>query len=124
MLRAMDLVYQLAAQRPLRDVLGEELNPGDTVTSRADRTTWLRATCEHIYHPTSTCRIGPPDDGVVASDLRVHGVAGLRVADASVMPRITRGNTNAATYMIAERCAELMLSTHTAGAAHRETART
>src|SRR5271166_6551962 len=58
---------------------------------------------------SGSCRIGPPSDGVVDPELRVHGVESLRVADASVMPRITSGNTNAPTYMIAERCAALML---------------
>jgi choline dehydrogenase len=109
MLRAMELVRELATKRPLAHLLGEPLNPGDQMRTRDELVAWLRATCEHIYHPTSTCRIGPPREGVVDAELRVHGVDALRVADASVMPRITRGNTNAATYVIAERCADLML---------------
>jgi choline dehydrogenase len=79
------------------------------VRSRDERIAWLRATTEHFYHPACSCRIGPPEDGVVDPELRVHGVDRLRVADASVMPRVTSGNTNAPTYMIAERCAALML---------------
>jgi choline dehydrogenase len=63
----------------------------------------------HFYHPACSCRIGPPDEGAVDAEVRVHGVDALRVADASVMPRLTSGNTNAPTYMIAERCAALML---------------
>jgi choline dehydrogenase len=116
-LRAFEFVRELAATPPLRGVLGEELNPGPDVRSREELTNWLRATCEHIYHPTSTCRIGPPDDGVVDPELRVYGVEGLRVADASVMPRIPSGNTNAPTYMIAERCADLVLGRTAAAAA-------
>jgi choline dehydrogenase len=109
MLRALELVEELASKPPLAGLLGERLNPGATIRGRRERIAWLRATAEHFYHAACTCRIGPPDDGVVDPQLRVHGVEGLRVADASVMPRITSGNTNAPTYMIAERCAALML---------------
>jgi choline dehydrogenase len=109
MLRALELIEELASKPPLAGLLGERLNPGATVRSREQRIAWLRATCEHIYHPACSCAIGSPDNGVVDAELRAYGVEGLRVADASVMPRITSGNTNAPTYMIAERCATLML---------------
>jgi len=108
-LRALELIEELTSRRPLSDLLGEQLNPGGVIRDRSDRVAWLKATCEHLYHPVGTCRIGPPGEGVVDPSLRVHGVEGLRVADASVMPRVTSGNTNAPTYMIAERCAALML---------------
>ncbi len=65
---------------------------------------WARRSGQTVYHPTSTCAIG----AVVDPDLRVYGIDGLRVADASVMPTITRGNTNAATIMIAEKAADLI----------------
>jgi choline dehydrogenase len=111
--RAMDLVREIAAREPFASSLGEELNPGPSLRTRDELVTWLRATCEHTYHPTCTCRIaGTPDEGVVDPQLRVHGLEGLRVADASVMPRVT-GNTHAPTVMIAERCAELMLGAET-----------
>ncbi|MGO9900323.1 MAG: GMC family oxidoreductase [Solirubrobacteraceae bacterium] len=109
MLRALELIEELASKRPLVSLLGERINPGPAVRRREQRIEWLRATCEHLYHPSCSCRIGSPSDGVVDPELRVHGVEGLRVADASVMPRITSGNTNAPTYMIAERCSALML---------------
>jgi choline dehydrogenase len=117
MLRAADFVRELAAQPALSGLLGEQLNPGAAVSSRDDMVAWMRATCEHIYHPTSTCRIGPPDDGVVDPELRVYGIEALRVADASVMPRITSGNTNAPTYMIAERCADFIAGSGRTGSA-------
>jgi choline dehydrogenase len=120
MLRGLDLIEELAAQQPLAALLGERLNPGATVRTREQRVAWLRATAEHFYHPACSCRIGPPEDGVVDAELRVHGVEALRVADASVMPRITAGNTNAPTYMIAERCAALMLGPKPAPAPARD----
>src|SRR5207302_1608279 len=70
---------------------------------------WIRAEAQHEYHPSCTCRIGPDGEGVVDEQLRVRGVEGLRVADASVFPRIPGGNTNAPTIMVGERAADLVL---------------
>ena len=110
MLRALELVRDIASRRPLSDVLGEELNPSADVRTPNELTRWLRATCEHEYHPSCTCRIGPSaEEGVVDPELRVHGLDGLRVADASVQPRIVSANTQAVTLMIAERCSDLLL---------------
>ena len=108
-LRALELAREIASRPPLAARVGEELNPSAALRAREELINWIRATCEHEYHPTSTCRIGPPDQGVVDPQLRVHGVDGLRVIDASVMPRVTAGNTHAPTLMIAERGAELVL---------------
>jgi choline dehydrogenase len=110
LLRAIELIEELVSRRPLSGVLGEQLNPGGAIRDRSERVAWLRATCEHLYHPVGTCRIGVPGEGVVDPSLKVHGVEALRVADASVIPRITSGNTNAPTYMIAERCAASILA--------------
>ncbi len=109
MLRALELAREVAAKPPFSKHVVEELNPSSTLRGRDELTAWLRATCEHEYHPTCTCRIGSPEDGVVDPELRVHGVEALRVADASVMPRITSGNTHAPTLMIAERASDLVL---------------
>jgi choline dehydrogenase len=110
MLRALELARDIASKPPFGTHVVEELNPAATVRSREELTAWLRATCEHEYHPTCTCRIGSPGDGVVDPELRVHGVEGLRVIDASVMPSITSGNTHAPTLMIAERGSDLVLA--------------
>jgi choline dehydrogenase-like flavoprotein len=113
-LRAIELVRDIAARPPFAGLLDEELNPSAGLRERSQLVDWLRSTCEHEYHPSCSCRIGPPDEGAVDPELRVHGVEGLRVADASVMPRVTSGNTHAPTVMIAERCVDFVLG---AGAA-------
>ena len=69
---------------------------------------YVRDTGYTIFHPTSTCRMGPDPNAVVDERLRVRGVAGLRVADASVMPTVVSGNTNAACIMIGEKCAAML----------------
>src|SRR5262249_28794075 len=99
----------LAPHRP------EELKPGPQIASDE---TLLRAAGElgtTIFHPVGTCKMGSDALAVVDDRLRVHGVAGLRVIDASVMPRITSGNTNAPTVMIAEKGAEMLLADYAAG---------
>jgi choline dehydrogenase len=115
MLRALELTREIASRPALRDLLGEELNPSRDIRTRDELTSWLRATCEHEYHPSCTCRIGSPEEGVVDAELRVHGVEGLRVADASVQPRIVSANTQAVTLAIAERCSDLVLGRAGAG---------
>ncbi len=70
---------------------------------------FLRLTSETDFHPVSTCRMGNDEMAVVDGEMRVHGIKGLRVVDASVMPRVTSGNTNAPTQMIAARAADFIL---------------
>ena len=71
---------------------------------------FIRNTAETLYHPTSTCKMGNDEMAVVDPELKVHGIKGLRVVDASVMPNVTRGNTNAPTIMIAEKASDLILN--------------
>ncbi|OZA79630.1 MAG: choline dehydrogenase, partial [Caulobacter sp. 39-67-4] len=101
-------VVAQAALDPYRDA---EYAPGADVRTDADLDAWIRARSETIYHPVGTCRMGAAGDAmaVVDDQLRVQGVAGLRVIDASVMPTLVGGNTNAPTIMIAERAADLLL---------------
>ena len=88
-----------------------ELEPGADVTSRDDLIAFIRSKAETVYHPVGTCKMGAEKDemAVVTPDLKVKGVEALRVIDASVMPRLTGGNTNAPTIMIAERAAGMIL---------------
>ena len=95
-----------------------ELKPGPEVADRAELEADLRRRLMLIYHPVGTCRMSDTDDdAVVDSQLRVHGLEGLRVVDASVMPVIPGGNTNAPTIMIAEKAADLIRGRAPAGPA-------
>ena len=87
---------------------GRELAPGPDGCDRAALAGYVRDNASTVWHPAGTCRMGPDPDAVVDARLRVHGITGLRVADASIMPSITTGNTNAATIMIGRRAAELI----------------
>ncbi len=104
----MRLAREIMDTAPLRAVRGRELFPGDGAETDEDLHADLRKRIELLYHPVGTCRIGAGDEAVVDPELRVHGVEGLRVADASVMPLIPGGNTNAPTIMIGERAADLI----------------
>ncbi len=99
---------RLLAQPPLADYVAEEFLPGPAVQSDAEWLDHARRRGGTVYHPTSTCKMGVDAMAVVGPDLAVHGIGGLRVADASVMPTLVSGNTNAATIMIGEKCADLV----------------
>jgi len=99
---------RVAAAEPLARHLSGELMPGPAATTDADLERYIRGTGGCIFHPVGTCRMGPGQDAVVDAELRVHGLRGLRVVDASVMPQITSGNTNAPTIMVAEKAADLI----------------
>lgn len=88
---------------------GAELSPGPDVVTDGDIEAWLRATADTVFHPVGSCRMGIDDMAVVDQHLRVRGIAGLRVVDASVMPRMPSSNTHAPTMMVAERAAEFIL---------------
>jgi choline dehydrogenase len=107
MLAGMELARRIASQSPLKEVVLHELKPGPGVADRAELEADLRRRLMLIYHPVGTARMSDTDDlAVVDSKLRVHGLQGLRVIDASIMPTIVGGNTNAPTIMIAEKGAD------------------
>ncbi len=101
---------EIFAQSGLDPYRADEFQPGSVARTDAELEQWVRAKCETIYHPVGTCRMGPDNDAmaVVDNQCRVRGLEGLRVVDASVMPTLVGGNTNAPTIMIAERVAAFM----------------
>ena len=105
LLRGLKLSRDIARARAFDTFRGAEYMPGEAIQTDGQLEAYVRAKAEVLYHPCATCKMGEDDLAVVDSELRVRGVAGLRVADASVMPVAPRGNTNAPTIMIAERCA-------------------
>ena len=105
---AMRKTREILAQEAFAPYDAGEFNPGPQVQSDAEILQWARANGETEYHPTSTCSMGTGDEAVVDGDLKVHGVEGLRVADASIMPRIVTANTNSTTIMIGEKAADLI----------------
>jgi choline dehydrogenase len=103
------LARENIAQKAFDDFRGREIFPGPDMKTDRELVDYLRSTAETDFHPVSTCRMGNDEMAVVDGEMRVHGIKGLRVVDASVMPRVTSGNTNAPTQMIAARAADFIL---------------
>jgi len=103
------IVRNLFAQDAFKPYLGKPISPDAGVTSDADIEDWIRASGETVFHPTSSCKMGTDPMAVVDPQLKVHGIDGLRVVDASVMPVIDSGNTQAPTVMIAEKAADMIM---------------
>ena len=103
------LARRIGQTEPLRRFNAGEISPAREAGSDAEIDAWVRASANTIFHPVGTCAMGKGAGAVVDPELRVHGLEGLRVADASVMPAIVGGNTSAPTVMIAEKCADMML---------------
>ncbi len=109
LIAGMELAREIAGRPPLHETLLKELKPGSAAAAREDLEADLRRRLMLIYHPVGTARMSDThEQAVVDSQLRVHGIAGLRVVDASIMPVIPGGNTNAPTIMVAERAADLI----------------
>jgi choline dehydrogenase len=105
-LRAVRAIF---AVEPLKSLVAAEFSPGPRFASDAALDEWIRNNCATASHPAGSCRMGADAAAVVDEELRVNGIAGLRVADCSVMPNVTGCNTNAPTIMIAEKAAEYIL---------------
>lgn len=110
MVEGMKRARAIVAQAPMDPYRGPELNPGPACRTDADWVAFARRDGQTIYHICGTCRMGGDPGAVTDSSLRVRGVDGLRVADASIMPSIVSGNTQAAVFMIAEKASDLILS--------------
>lgn len=113
LVRNIAIITQIIAQRAFDEYRGAEMLPGGQCLTDAQLEQYMRSAMETVYHPTSTCRMGSPNSGddkvVVDSNCAVVGVEGLRVVDASVMPSVVSGNTNAPTIMIAEKASDIIL---------------
>jgi choline dehydrogenase-like flavoprotein len=108
LLDGIELIRETMASPLIASQASLELNPGPGYPDRAGLTRELPNRATSVYHAVGTCRMGTDDQGVVDPALRVRGIDALRVADASVMPTLVGGNTNAPVIMIAERAAELV----------------
>lgn len=108
LLRGFRLARRILAARAFAPYRGAEIVPGDAVQSDDEIRRFIRRSAETIYHPVGTCKMGSDALAVVDCQLRVHGLAGLRVVDASIMPLLVGGNTNAPTVMIAEKAADMI----------------
>lgn len=109
--KGIQIARKIAQFEPLKSHITEEYKPGREVAYDDEEATleWARNTAVTIYHPTGTCKMGNDPMAVVDERLRVHGIAGLRVADCSIMPTITSGNTNAPAIMIGEKVSAMIL---------------
>ncbi len=110
MVAGMKLLRRVMNQPAMMRFVDEELGPGPKVVSDADYLEFARQKGTTVFHPTSTCRMGSDVTAVTDERLRVHGLKGLRVADASIMPAVVSGNTNAACVMIGEKASDMILA--------------
>ena len=106
----MKIVRQWVNSKAMQNIRGKELAPGPDVIDDNDLLEWVKETAETTYHPVGTCKMGQDKMSVVNEELIVKSFENLRVVDASIMPTLTSGNTNAPTIMIAEKASDLILS--------------
>jgi len=104
----LKLIRRILANTNMQSFIEAEFQPGPAVESDEQLLDYARRRGGTVYHPTSTCKMGSDPMAVVDAELKVHGVEGLRVADASIMPTVVSGNTNAATIMIGEKLADMV----------------
>jgi choline dehydrogenase len=105
----MEAVRHIYSTRPQADLIARETAPGSALKTDAELEAYIRATASVTQHPVGTCAMGVEPESVVSPELRVYGIDGLRVVDASVMPTIVGANTNAAVIMIAEKASDMIL---------------
>ncbi len=109
MIAGFKIQRQIFAEKAFDSYRAAEIFPGSEVQSDAEITEFIRQKAETIYHPIGTCKMGQDELAVVNSNLQVHGIEGLRVVDASVMPTLVSGNTNAPVMMMAEKISDQIL---------------
>jgi choline dehydrogenase len=104
------LTRRILATEPMKQYVREEVEPGLAVDTDEAILEYVRQTAMTVFHPAGTCKMGHDDMAVVDARLRVHGIPGLRVVDASIMPTLPSGNTSAPSLMVAEKGAALILA--------------
>ena len=104
------LIRQIMQSDPMKEFCDDEIQPGLAFASDEEILKYIKDKAETVYHPVGTCKMGFDEYAVVDKNLKVHGIKGLRIADASIMPSLISGNTNAACMMIGERCADFILN--------------
>ncbi len=109
-IESIKVARKIAKAKTIKDYILDEFIPGYSFTSDEDLLEVAKNHSQSIYHPVGTCKMGHDKDSVVDDRLRVHGVKNLRVVDASIMPELVSGNTNAPTMMIAEKAADMILN--------------
>jgi choline dehydrogenase-like flavoprotein len=109
LLDGLELARALFASEPFRKYQAQEVAPGPALRGEAALTDYIRATASTVHHPVGSCRMGPDEAAVVDAELRVRGLRGLRIVDASIFPGIVGGNTNAPVVMVAEKAADSIL---------------
>jgi choline dehydrogenase len=109
-LEAMRITRRIMTAPAMQGIATDEIAPGVNMTADDELLDWVRRNAETTYHPVGTCKMGSDPMAVVDDQLRVHGIAALRVADASIMPTLTSGNTNAPSIMIGEKAARMILA--------------
>jgi choline dehydrogenase len=107
--RAVRIARAIMTASALAHLQVTEIAPGVSRTTDDEILDWVRQVAETTFHPVGTCKMGSDPMAVVDARLRVHGIEGLRVADASIMPTLTSGNTNAPSIMIGEKAADMVL---------------
>ena len=110
-MRAVRIAREIMTAPAMTALQMSEIAPGADRTTDDEILDWVRNAAETTYHPVGTCKMGSDPVAVVDSQLRVHGMTGLRIADASIMPTLTSGNTNAPSIMIGEKAADMLLNT-------------
>ena len=103
-------IRNLMKTEPMKEFVNNEIQPGFEISTDDDILEFIKNKAETVYHPSGTCKMGFDQSAVVDKNLKVHGIKGLRVADASIMPTLVSGNTNAVCMMIGERCADFIIN--------------
>ena len=103
-------IRNLMKTEPMKEFVNNEIQPGFEISTDDDILEFIKNKAETVYHPSGTCKMGFDQNAVVDKNLKVHGIKGLRVADASIMPTLVSGNTNAVCMMIGERCADFIIN--------------